>query len=120
MKPLARQRKSLRLPEPRERHGEVSVSERECADASVQNHATPIVRATLLGEAPEALPIGRRRRDRGFHFHTPGLAAARNHQVHLHLILVSAASPVSTTCTLGDLISRFAGFRCHGSRRLTK
>lgn len=78
----------LLRPEFFERDGEeAGIGERKGAGAGVEQDAALKIFAALVGEAAQAGAVGVVERGGGFDFHAPGVAAARDDQSNLDLVL---------------------------------
>src|SRR5687767_3589474 len=68
---------------------ESRIADRQRARAGVEHDAAAKVLAALFREAPQTMSIREADAGRGLHFRAPGVAAARDHDVDLDLILVA-------------------------------
>jgi len=80
----------LHIPESGEWHGkETRIGERERARAGVKKHTALEIFPALVGEATQAVAIGRAHRGRSLDLHAPRLATAGDDEIDLHLVLVT-------------------------------
>ena len=83
-------RGELHVPEFGQWHSEEArIGHGECIGAGVKEHTTLEIFPALIGKAAQAVAIGRGDRGRGLDLHAPGLTAAGDDKIDLHLVLVA-------------------------------